>query len=77
METAGEGGAWGIALLALYMVAKKDGQSLPDYLNDEIYAGAKGSELAASAEDVEGFKAFMKKYVAGLAVEQQAVKIGE
>ncbi len=77
METAGEGGAWGIALLALYMVTKKEGQSLPDYLNEEIYAGAKGSELSASAEDIEGFKAFMKKYVAGLAVEQQAVKIGE
>lgn len=77
METAGEGGAWGIALLALYMVAKKADQSLSDYLNEEIYAGANGSELCASAEDIEGFKAFMKKYVAGLSVEQEAVKIGE
>lgn len=75
METAGEGGAWGIALLALYMVAKKDGQSLADYLNDEIYASSTGSELCASSEDIEGFRTFMKKYVAGLAVEKTAVDI--
>ena len=75
METAGEGGAWGIALLALYIVAKKDGQSLPDYLDNEIYAGATGSELCATAEDMDGFAKFMKKYCAGLAVEKAAVDI--
>ncbi|MBP5493161.1 MAG: FGGY-family carbohydrate kinase [Clostridiales bacterium] len=75
METAGEGGAWGIALLALYMIAKKDGETLADYLNNEIYANSTGSELSATAEDMEGFRAFMKKYVAGLAVEKAAVEI--
>ena len=75
METAGEGGAWGIALLALYMVAKKDGQGLADYLNEEIYAGSSGSELSATEEDAAGFNAFMKKYVAGLSVEKAAVDL--
>lgn len=74
METAGEGGAWGIALLALYMTAKKDGQALASYLEDEIFAGSSGSELVASQEDIDGFNAFMKKYVAGLSVELAAVQ---
>lgn len=73
METAGEGGAWGIALLALFMVEKKAKQSLSDYLEDVIFAGSEGSELMASPEDIEGFNTFMKKYVAGLSVEQSAV----
>ena len=73
METAGEGGAWGIALLALYMVEKKAKQTLAAYLEDVIFAGSAGSELMASPEDIEGFNTFMKKYVAGLSVEQAAV----
>ena len=44
METAGEGGAWGIALLADYMVRKEDGESLADYLNNKVFRDAKGSE---------------------------------
>ena len=73
METAGEGGAWGIALLALYMIEKKDNQTLASYLEDVIFSGSTGTELMASDEDIAGFDAFMKKYVAGLSVEQAAV----
>ncbi|MBR5973817.1 MAG: FGGY-family carbohydrate kinase [Clostridiales bacterium] len=74
METAGEGGAWGIALLALYMVQKKDGQTLASYLDDAIFAGSTGTELMASQEDIDGFNAFMKKYVSGLPVELAAIQ---
>ncbi|MBO4926935.1 MAG: ATPase, partial [Clostridiales bacterium] len=73
METAGEGGAWGIALLALYMVEKKEKQTLASYLQDVIFAGSTGSELMATPEDIEGFTTFMKKYVTGLTIEQSAV----
>ncbi|MBR6255307.1 MAG: FGGY-family carbohydrate kinase, partial [Clostridiales bacterium] len=66
METAGEGGAWGIALLALYMVEKKEQQTLASYLEDVIFAGSTGSELLADQADMDGFNAFMKKYVDAL-----------
>ena len=73
METAGEGGAWGIALLASYMQNKKDGESLQSFLNEKIFAGQTGSKMEPDAEDVAGFERFMKKYMAGLAIEHAAV----
>lgn len=73
METAGEGGAWGIALLASYMQNKKDGESLQDFLNHSIFAGQTGSRMEPSAEDVAGFEKFMERYMAGLAIEHAAV----
>lgn len=74
METAGEGGAWGIALLAAYMINKAEGETLDAYLNEKVFAGQKGSTLAPDAADVEGFEAFMKGYVAGLPMERAAVE---
>ncbi len=73
METAGEGGAWGIALLASYMQNKKDGESLQDFLNRSIFAGQTGSKIEPSAEDVAGFDQFMKRYMKGLSIEHAAV----
>lgn len=73
METAGEGGAWGIALLAAYMKEKKDGESLGDYLNNRVFAGEKGETLAPDPEDVKGFDAFLARYTEGLAIERAAV----
>jgi sugar (pentulose or hexulose) kinase len=73
METAGEGGAWGIALLATYM-EKGNGRSLSEYLDNVIFAGQKGSRLEPVAEDVEGFNKFMERYKAGLSVERAAVE---
>lgn len=73
METAGEGGAWGIALLAAYMQNKEEGESLGDYLKNKIFAGQSGSSMDPVKEDVEGFEKFMKRYMAGLAIERAAV----
>ena len=72
METAGEGGAWGIAVLAAYMVKKK-GESLGDYLNQQVFAGQAGSELAPNPEGVKGFDDFIQIYKAGLPIERAAV----
>ena len=73
METAGEGGAWGMALLAAYMINKNDGETLDDYLNNKVFAGQTGSTLEPAAEDVKGFDEFIERYKAGLAVERAAV----
>lgn len=72
METAGEGGAWGIALLAAYMVDKEKGETLADYLDNRIFCGAQGISEEPQPQDVEGFAGFMKRYRAGLPVERLA-----
>ena len=74
METAGEGGAWGIAVLAAFLAKKKDGQSLSEFLNEEIFAGNKGVKMDPMAEDVEGFEKFMDKYMKNLPAEKAAVE---
>ena len=74
METAGEGGAWGIALLAAYLVSNPDGLSLPAYLDRVVFAGNTGSEVAPTPEEVEGFNKYIENYKAALPVEQAAVK---
>ena len=73
METAGEGGAWGIALLASYMVNKKDGETLDDFLADEVFHGETGVEMQPDPKDVEGFDEYLKRYKAGLPIERAAV----
>ena len=74
METAGEGGAWGIALLAGYLVNKADGQTLPDYLDNNVFRGNKGEEIAPDPADVAGFDTYIKNYTRGLAIERAAVE---
>ncbi len=74
METAGEGGAWGIALLASYMQHKEDGEALSEFLDKKVFAGQKGSKEAPHKEDVEGFDKFMLRYSEGLAIERAAVE---
>lgn len=73
METAGEGGAWGIALLADYMQNKEKNENLQDFLNNKIFAGQSGSSMEPDSKDVEGFNQFMKRYMAGLPIEHAAV----
>ena len=73
METAGEGGAWGIALLASYMVNNTKGQSLPAFLNDAVFVGQSATEMAPDPDAVAGFNAYIKRYCNGLAVERAAV----
>jgi len=72
METAGEGGAWGIALLADYMVNNSESMALADYLEKRVFNGNKGVEVVPTAEDVAGFNAYIKRYEAGLSVEKAA-----
>ena len=74
METAGEGGAWGIALLASYMINKGADESLAAFLDTKVFAGQKGEKLEPVAKDVKGFDEFMKRYSAGLAIERAAVE---
>lgn len=72
MKNAGEGGAWGVALLALYMT--KSGVSLEKFL-DEIFASAEKERTVASSEEKAKFATFMKSYKAGLAVEKRATEV--
>ena len=74
METAGEGGAWGMAILANYLVQKKKGESLEDYLEQRVFKGQKGVTLAPDPEIVAGFEAFAERYVKGLPVVREAVR---
>ncbi|MBO5208170.1 MAG: FGGY-family carbohydrate kinase [Lachnospiraceae bacterium] len=74
METAGEGGAWGIALLASYMLHKEEDETLAAFLEQKVFAGQKGTKEEPHKEDVEGFDTFMKRYSAGLAIEKVAVE---
>ena len=73
MDTASEGGAWGIAILAAFMKEKKDGETLSSYLNDKIFAGQTGTTLAPNPEDVKGFEAFLEEYKKLLPAEKAAV----
>lgn len=73
METAGEGGAWGIALLASYMLHKTENQPLEDYLTSKVFAGENGVTIAPDPNDVDGFAAFMGRYKNGLGIERAAV----
>lgn len=74
METAGEGGAWGIALLGSYLVNNDKQQTLADFLDEKVFAGYAGIEVSPTAEDVEGFNAYIENYKANLPVEEAAVK---
>jgi sugar (pentulose or hexulose) kinase len=73
METAGEGGAWGMALLASYMLNKSK-EPLEVYLSDKVFAGQEGTTIAPDTKDVAGFATFMQRYKRGLAIEKAAVK---
>jgi sugar (pentulose or hexulose) kinase len=73
METAGEGGAWGIALLASYMLHKKKNEPLEAWLSNKIFAGENGATIAPDQKDVDGFKTFMERYKKGLVIERAAL----
>jgi sugar (pentulose or hexulose) kinase len=72
METAGEGGAWGIALLASYMLNKAN-EPLEIYLANKVFAGENGTTMAPDQTDVDGFAVFMERYKKGLVIERTAV----
>lgn len=74
LEGAGEGGAWGIALLAAYMQQRSKGETLEDYLDRRVFAGRIGEEVTPDADEAADFDAFLRRYEAGLAIEAAAVK---
>ena len=73
METAGEGGAWGIALLASYLVNNGEKLSLAEYLDKYVFSGNTGVEIAPDKADVAGFNKYIQNYKAGLDIEKAAV----
>ena len=74
MDTASEGGAWGMAVLAAYMREKAEGETLPDYLSSRIFAGQTGTTIEPKPEDVAGFDAFIERYKSTLPAEKAAVE---
>lgn len=75
MDTASEGGAWGIALLAAYLIDKQEGESLEDYLNNRIFRELSGETAIPLEEDIKGFDVFMARYKAGLEIEKKAIDV--
>ena len=75
METAGEGGPYGMALLAAYLLNKAPEESLEDYLNGRVFAGVSGTTLTAPQEDVDGFNTYIKRFKALLEAEKTAVEV--
>jgi len=72
MESAGEGGAWGIALLAAFL--REGNESLKKFLAEKVFAGEKGSQIEPDPNDVVSFSKFMERYTAGLKIERAAVE---
>lgn len=74
MQTAGEGGAWGIALLADYMISRSENETLEDYLQNHVFSGMQQSTLAPVPEDETGFDEYMRRFVACLPAQHAAVE---
>lgn len=74
METAGEGGPWGMAILAAYMLRRAEEENLQDYLAEKVFGGEKGTTIQPNPEDVKGFEAFIEKFKKGIAIQEAAIK---
>ncbi|AKN33585.1 ATPase [Clostridium carboxidivorans P7] len=74
MKTAGEGGAWGIALLASYLQNKENNITLSEFLSKKVFAGYVADEVKPEPKDVEGFEKFMERYKKGIPIEKAAVE---
>lgn len=74
METAGEGGPWGMALLASYMLNKESDETLAHYLSEKVFVGNKGTSMDPDPEDVKGFETFIERYKKGIAIEKAALE---
>ncbi len=75
METAGEGGPYGMALLAAYRIWKADGETLEDYLKERVFAGVSASTVDPQTATAAGFNTYMERYRALLGVESLAVEV--
>lgn len=74
METAGEGGPWGMALLAAYMKQKGENETLEDFLANKVFASAKYDIVSPEPDDKKGFSTYLNRYIGGLAAERAAVE---
>ncbi len=74
METAGEGGPYGMALLAAYQVCREPGEALEDYLDQKVFAGAESRELMAEEAEIHGFERFLSRYRRALPAERAALE---
>ena len=74
MQSAGEGGPYGMALLAAYMLQKEAGQTLEDFLARKVFAEVARTTLAPNAEDEAGFDRYLAQYRAALTAEKAAVQ---
>ena len=74
MESAGEGGAWGIALLAAYMAEKQSGESLAQFLASKVFGDSAEVCLSPDERDVQGFAAYIERYEQGLGIERAAIE---
>lgn len=74
METAGEGGPWGMALLASYMINKEADETLDHYLAEKVFHGDEGTSMDPDPVDVEGFEVFIERFKNGISMEKAAVK---
>ncbi len=70
METAGEGGPWGMALLAAYMVNKGENETLGDYLANKVFHGEKGTVMNPDPADVKGFDEYIEEYAKAIPAEK-------
>ena len=75
METAGEGGPWGMALLAMYRKNRQAGETLESYLTEKVFSDAAGSVMQPEQEDTEGFRRYIKRYRDGLELQKTAIKV--
>lgn len=75
METAGEGGAWGIAILAAFMIYREPGETLESYLSTRVFAGVQKKTISPDPADTHGFRTFMERYKQGLNIERTAVNV--
>ena len=75
METAGEGGPWGMAILASYMVNNTDNEAFDEFLKNKVFKGAKGTTLEPKQEDVAGFDAYIETYKAAIEAEGKLAQV--
>ena len=75
MDTAGEGGPYGMALLAAYLLRREEGERLEDFLSNRVFAGVSGSTAAPDGAEAAAFGAYIQRYKALLQVERAAAEL--
>ncbi len=75
MKTAGSGGPWGMAILAMYMMLKEEAGSLGDFLDNQVFVDEDKVTIAPEDGEAEGFEAFMERYKKGLEIERKAAEV--